>query len=104
MFEPVQIIGLGTIGVGLLVAGATSFGRWIERQMQGAQLRIQKREWFEEVAPTIDWTARDWPPVGKASATFFGTDVVEYDPDADAREFINKQNREIQEYLQRMRS
>jgi hypothetical protein len=104
MFEPVQIIGLGTIGVSLIVAGATKFGRWIERQTQAAEFRAQKRRWFEEVAPTIDWTVRDWPPVGTASATFFGTDIVAYDPEADAREHIAKLHRETQEYIQRIRA
>jgi hypothetical protein len=34
----------------------------------------------------------DWPAAGEATQHFFGTDLVRYDPEADAAEYIRKMN------------
>jgi hypothetical protein len=34
----------------------------------------------------------DWPETGQASKYFFGTDLVQYDPEADAAEYMRKMN------------
>lgn len=101
--EPIQVIGLIIIGASLLTGTAAKLGMWYERQTQAAEFREFKRQWQEEVSPQIEQPINDWPTAGKATFTFFGVDRVEYDPDADASVFMERQNAEAQAFIRQLR-
>lgn len=55
-----------------------------------------------EFEPPTRWDTAPWPAAGQATQHFFGTDIVRYDPEADAAEFMRRQEAETTAFIARM--
>jgi hypothetical protein len=55
---------------------------------------------FERYAELASYVQQqDWPAEGEATRHFFGTDLVAYDPEADAAEFMRKQKADTDSFI-----
>jgi hypothetical protein len=100
-----RLVELGTICGLIIITALINFGKWIERQLREAEFRNWKRVWDEECSLHIAKPQHDWPQAGKATRTFFNTntgDLPLYDPAADAANYIEKLDRDTQDYLEEM--
>ena len=106
-------IGLAILAAGLFL-GVLAVAWWALDQLERARDRQARREFDKTVAGLPGYfdveepvyAEREpvsyWPPAGQAAMHFFGTDLVRYDPAADAAEFMRKQEADTTAFIARM--
>lgn len=52
--------------------------------------------------PSLPGSGNGWPEAGGGSMYFFGTDLVEYDPEADTAEYLRKMEADTTEFIARI--
>ena len=106
-------IGIAILAAGLFL-GIGAIAWWAREQLERARDRQARREFAETVTDLpgyfdveepvyVEWEPISyWPPAGQAAMHFFGTDLVRYDPAADAAEFMRKQEADTSAFIARM--
>ena len=82
------------VGVSIFLFIVLLGAAWI----YGAE-RAERREARE----ALDQPVVEWPATGQAMQHFFGTDEVEYDPEADAAVYREKAERDFMGHLSELR-
>ena len=92
---PVPVLVMGLVGCALLIG----FGLLYDRGIGRAEDRAELREFRTEMVETVTLPAEDgWVP-GHGTEHFFGVSTVAYDPEADAAVFMEKMDRDVQDFL-----
>ena len=97
---PLQVFAMIAAFFALLVA----FGIFHDRMTGRAEQRAEVRKVQNELAGVVVIPAAVWTPgAGEATRHFFGTDYVEYDPDAHTEEILSKMRADTDAFLSYIR-